>query len=377
MKEPRSARGKEPRFERMRQARMRSMARMAADRQDLQARESFGPSPGDLVTLGVSPLGVEWLVLDERELNPHPHSQDQDAAGSWLAPIASAPAGLDMAEVPPAQLVPVALQLPENEASEASTIYPERLIAHLGHTRKVELEALEFVVSGQISPDALATVHERWRQELVPLAKTDQPEKVASLALQDWLDEVILPADRALAKFVVARPEKPQTASEISPIARPTRASGWRQSAMALAAMWALGWIGGYWMARSPLVPAGHTTDEAVLAPQLHWLSPEPDVVRGGPTEIELSKDGAPVVLVVETWKPTRYPAYRIELQAPGRPAWQSEELSMQGASEVVLLLPASHLPAGPLAARLYGLEQEAAVLLEEFELHVHDKHSQ
>lgn len=68
------------------------------------------------------------------------------------------------------------------------------------------------------------------------------------------------------------------------------------------------------------------------------------------------------MTFVLETWQPWDGERYRVELwrqETTDREArWSSDELRLQGASEIRFSLPRAWLPAGRYQLRLFGLQR-------------------
>ncbi len=285
---------------------------------------------------------LEWLLLE------------QPSAERWLVvPADTLPlTGSGDVEVPPqAATGPLGLRCRFAVELPASALRPE---------------LYNGTVEGRWVAAARARVQGDASLEAAPLAEeTDlDPEYL------EWQRGVLRPARAAVealsrpAPVVALRRASSPQSSGAGASWRARRGELLRLAATAVLAAGLGLWVGlwnGLWNGTDP------RPEQAEVNLRLEWLLPGQDEVRGSQRELRFTESAMPgerVTFVLETWRPWDGERYRLELwrqDTSDRAAyWSSDELRLQGASEIRFSLPRAWLPAGRYQLRLFGLETGA-----------------
>ncbi|MEM9558015.1 MAG: hypothetical protein AAGC60_27405 [Acidobacteriota bacterium] len=240
-------------------------------------------------------------------------------------------------------------------------------IARAGHAVAVDLALDESQRVGIVSSsdlERLRALHQAPKRSVLD-DETQEGEALEDEALEDealedpeyrqWLDEALRPAVAALRSIgdgVEVGPPVQASAAPAPAAARPRRSPSWLALAAALVVGVALGW----------LLPEPAPSPSATLA----WFAP-PDPTRTvGPREVRLAPDAEQIVLVLETLAKQSYPRYAVEIRETSETGssgmlWRDASLRLQGASEVVVVLPRQLLVDRLVTARLVGLSADGA----------------
>ncbi|MEM1180576.1 MAG: hypothetical protein AAGM22_19680 [Acidobacteriota bacterium] len=191
---------------------------------------------------------------------------------------------------------------------------------------------------------------DRFQQRLEdPSAVDATAEEVSSEPeYRAWVEERLKPALEALEALDRAR--------SLHHATRGPGPSWWGLAAsMALAVL--AGWVVNE-MTRAPAqAPPGGEVAMAFFAPQV-------DVTRSTEaTVVEWAPDLPSAVLAFRTLTPEAYPAYQLELidrnaEETAPSLWSRSGLRLQGASEIVVLVPVEVLVGRNVEAQLFGLPQ-------------------
>ncbi|MCH9650739.1 MAG: hypothetical protein K0U98_21090 [Deltaproteobacteria bacterium] len=332
----------------------------------LVGRQGDEPRPGDLFLLeATADAPLEWLILEgadpgnwkaiAADLNPSAGSADValDSEG-WAGPV-TLRCGVSA-------VIPQSCLLPELRTGVVPTEVLERA---QGRRREIESGELEgSVLEREIDQE---TEYRDWHSDVLQPALEAAKGSWTSLEAPRGVAAGAESLSRGnAASLPVAQSEFPSKSGK-------GKFHGWQMAAAVLATATVTLFLSQSELGTRATQGAQRQNPAPMVNPQLEWFQPATDALRGGGREILLSPQAQWLTIVLETWNPTLFSSYGVELErsSGAELVWTHDQLHRQGASEVIFTLPSSLLPPGMYVFRLSGQQDGESLPLEEFSFYV------